>query len=40
MHMSRGQVNAFSSHPATAKRLQRLDAKWSKLKDKSSFVQL
>ena len=40
MHLSGGQVNAFSSHPATAKRLQRLDAKWSKLKDKSSFVQL
>jgi len=40
MHAGMGQVNAFSSHPATAKRLQRLDAKWNKLKDKSSFVQL
>jgi predicted Zn-dependent protease len=34
------QVTAFSSHPATAKRLQRLDAKWNKLKDKSNFVPL
>jgi len=32
------QLNAFSSHPATAKRIQRLDAKWEKLKNKSEFV--
>jgi beta-barrel assembly-enhancing protease len=30
---------AFSSHPATDKRLQRLDAKWAKLKDKSGFIE-
>jgi predicted Zn-dependent protease len=29
---------AFSSHPATDKRLRRLDGKWRKLKDKSQFV--
>jgi len=40
MHAGMGRVNAFSSHPATEKRLQRLDAKWNKLKDKSIFVQL
>jgi Zn-dependent protease with chaperone function len=30
---------AFSSHPATDKRLRRLDAKWEKLKDKSGFIE-
>mgnify|MGYP001224349464 CR=1 FL=1 len=30
---------AFSSHPATEKRLRRLEAKWEKLKDKSGFVE-
>ena len=40
MRAAMPQINAFSSHPATAKRLQRLDAKWKKLKDKSGFVQL
>ena len=34
------QMNAFSSHPATEKRIQRLDAKWKKLKDKSGLIQL
>ena len=29
---------ALSSHPATDKRLRRLDAKWQKLKDKSRFL--
>ncbi len=29
---------AFSSHPATDKRLRRLEAKWRKLKDKSHFL--
>jgi len=32
--------HAFSSHPATDKRIQRLEAKWQKLKDKSSFIDL
>jgi beta-barrel assembly-enhancing protease len=31
-------LGAFSSHPATVKRVQRLDAKWNKLKDKSGFI--
>jgi predicted Zn-dependent protease len=31
-------LGAFSSHPATAKRIHRLDAKWNKLKDKSGFI--
>jgi predicted Zn-dependent protease len=30
---------AFSSHPATDKRLRRLDRKWQKLKDKSGFIE-
>jgi len=30
--------HAFSSHPATEKRLKVLDAKWKKLKNKSAFV--
>jgi predicted Zn-dependent protease len=29
---------AFSSHPATDKRIRRLEAKWDKLKDKSDFI--
>ena len=40
LQTSNRQVTAFSSHPATIKRLQRLDAKWNKLKDKSNFVPL
>ncbi len=31
-------VQAFSSHPATEKRIRRLDAKWKKLKNKSGFI--
>jgi Zn-dependent protease with chaperone function len=31
---------AFSTHPATAKRIRILEKKWSKLKDKSNFVDL
>ena len=34
------QFHAFSSHPATEKRIQRLEAKWKKLKDKSGFIPL
>jgi len=33
-------LHAFSSHPATAKRIHRLEAKWKKLKNKSDFVPL
>jgi len=29
---------AFSSHPATDKRIRRLEAKWQKLRDKSGFI--
>lgn len=32
------QLQAFSSHPATEKRIQRLEAKWEKLKVKSGFI--
>lgn len=31
---------AFSSHPATEKRIRRLEAKWSRLKDKSGFIRI
>lgn len=31
--------HAFSSHPATEKRIRRLDAKWKKLKNKTGFIQ-
>jgi predicted Zn-dependent protease len=31
-------IQAFSTHPATQKRIQRLEAKWEKLKDKSGFI--
>jgi beta-barrel assembly-enhancing protease len=30
---------AFSSHPATEKRIRRLETKWNKLKDKSAFIE-
>jgi len=29
---------AFSSHPATEKRIQRLESKWKKLKNKGRFA--
>jgi Zn-dependent protease with chaperone function len=32
------QLQAFSTHPATEKRIQRLEAKWEKLPDKSGFI--
>ncbi len=32
------EIRAFSSHPPTEKRLQRLEEKWRKLKDKSGFI--
>jgi Zn-dependent protease with chaperone function len=31
-------LQAFSTHPATQKRIQRLEDKWEKLKDKSGFI--
>jgi len=31
---------AFSSHPATAKRIRKLESKWKKVKDKSQFIEL
>jgi predicted Zn-dependent protease len=31
---------AFSTHPATAKRIKILEKKWSQLKDKGQFVDL
>ncbi len=33
------EVRAFSSHPATEKRVERLEAKWRKLKVKSGFIE-
>lgn len=33
-------IQAFSSHPATEKRIKRLEAKWKKLKVKDAFVEL
>jgi beta-barrel assembly-enhancing protease len=38
MGLGQFSLGAFSSHPATVKRIQRLDAKWNKLKDKSGFI--
>ncbi len=38
MVVIRPDMGAFSSHPATVKRIERLDAKWNKLKDKSGFI--
>jgi predicted Zn-dependent protease len=35
----RPAVQALSSHPSTAKRIRVLESKWSKLKDKSGFIQ-
>jgi predicted Zn-dependent protease len=31
-------LEAFRSHPATEKRIQRLEAKWERLQDKSGFI--
>jgi beta-barrel assembly-enhancing protease len=33
------EVQAFSTHPATEKRVQRLEARWRRLKNKSGFIQ-
>ena len=38
MSIIRPEMGAFSSHPATEKRIQRLDTKWKTLKDKSGFI--
>ena len=40
LHAELPQLHAFSSHPAIQKRIQRLEEKWMKLKDKSGFVPL
>jgi len=37
MKLPRPVLGAFSSHPSTAKRIRRLELKWEKLKDKSSY---
>jgi len=34
------KLNAFSSHPATSKRIRRLDDKWKKLANKTGFDPL
>jgi len=39
MNMAHLVPQAFSSHPATDKRIRRLQAKWAKLKDKSGFIE-
>jgi predicted Zn-dependent protease len=33
------ELGAFSSHPATEKRIRRLEMKWQKLKNKSGFIE-
>ena len=33
-------LRAFDSHPATEKRIRRLEEKWKKLKGKTSFVPI
>ena len=37
MRSSGLEIQAFSSHPATAKRIRILERKWEKLKDKDTF---
>lgn len=37
MKLPRPVMGAFSSHPSTAKRIQRLESKWEKIKDKPSY---
>jgi predicted Zn-dependent protease len=39
MKLAQVTPQAFSSHPATDKRIRRLDAKWARLKDKSGFIE-
>jgi predicted Zn-dependent protease len=39
MKLARLAPQAFSSHPATDKRIRRLEAKWQRLKDKSGFIE-
>jgi predicted Zn-dependent protease len=39
MKLARLAPQAFSSHPATEKRIRRLEAKWQRLKDKSGFIE-
>jgi predicted Zn-dependent protease len=34
----RPEIQALESHPATEKRIERLDAKWERLKNKSGFI--
>ena len=38
MSFGNGGLGAFSSHPATEKRIHRLEVKWDKLKHKSGFI--
>jgi predicted Zn-dependent protease len=37
-HDSHGAIQAFSSHPATPRRIRRLQQKWEKYKDKERFA--
>ena len=39
MKLDRLAPQAFSSHPATDKRIRRLEAKWQRLKGKSGFIE-
>lgn len=39
-HEASDVPQAFSSHPATAKRIQRLNRKWDKLEPKPKFIEL
>jgi predicted Zn-dependent protease len=39
LHSHDLELRAFSSHPATEKRIRRLEALWKKLKPKSGFLQ-
>ena len=38
MNVIRPELGALSSHPATEKRIERLDAKWNNLKNKPEFI--
>jgi predicted Zn-dependent protease len=40
MRVPHTELGAFASHPTTEKRLRRLDSKWKRLSDKSSFKPL
>ena len=39
LRLNKSKLGGLSSHPPTAQRIQRLEAKWKKLKRKTGFIQ-